>query len=322
MEILCMNENIDYTHIPAKINYYSNENFKIPAHWHTNIELEYVIHGKVQITKNGKARWISAGECIIIDSGSVHKLRTAPDEHAEGISLIFSNEYLKGICPDFENISFDLGHSPEKKRLFYETIEELFYIHKEQSETNTDKTSDQDTYTFLLESSYIQRILYLMMNDFVINNKQTQQTRAQITGQNQRIKLCIRYMEEHYCENLNAGEMAERTGVSREYFSRSFKKYTGTTFCEYLNTLRLSFAFRSLVSSKNSILDIAMESGFPDQRAFVRCFRGRYNCSPSEYRKQLKNHGKSQIVQKPVNNCEEIPSSRSYTIDESNISFK
>ena len=184
------------------------------------------------------------------------------------------------------------------------------------------KDSDEGTYDFLLENSYIQQILYLMMNNFIQKDKPLQQRHAQITGQNQRIKLCVDYMEEHYHENISAGEMADRTGISREYFSRCFKKYTGTTFCEYLNNLRLSSAFRSLVSSKNSILDIAMESGFPDQRAFVRCFRIRYNCSPSEYRKQLKKHKKSQIVHKPVNNCEEFINSRSYNRDEANLSFK
>lgn len=148
MEILCMNERIDNTHIPAKVSYYSNKSFKIPTHWHTNIELEYVTHGKIRITKNGKKRWIGPGECIIIDSGSVHKLRTAKEEQAEGISLIFSNEYLKEICPDFENITFDLGHCPEKKKLFYNTIEELFCIQKKQVKNKQDSRHDADTMIF------------------------------------------------------------------------------------------------------------------------------------------------------------------------------
>ena len=53
-----------------------------------------------------------------------------------------------------------------------------------------------------------------------------------------------------------------------------------------MNQVRVSKAFRDLLETDYSILEIAMRSGFPDTRSFINVFRDTYGMTPSQYRKK------------------------------------
>ena len=295
MDILCMNERLDKKRVPAKVIYFLYEDGKIPAHWHMNVEINCVIHGEMSMLVDGKRTLFSDGECVIVNSNCVHIARSVSENRAEGICLVFSYEYMRELCPDLDNIRFDWNSCPEKQAELYGLIEEIYYIYKKRFDQG--KPADIDdgsSYDFLLVKSFIDRILYLLFSDFRAKEEETVHPRLQ--RQNKRIQTSVAFIEKHYSETLSVEDMAELTGVSREYFSRSFKQYTGITFSQYLNTVRLMIAFRQLVSTDLPVLDIAMSSGFPDLRAFVRCFKNVYHCSPTEYRKKNKPEKISQIV--------------------------
>ena len=74
--------------------------------------------------------------------------------------------------------------------------------------------------------------------------------------------------------------------MSMEYLARILKKYTGNTFKTHLNQVRVSKAFRDLLETDYSILEIAMRNGFPDTRSFINVFRDTYGMTPSQYRKK------------------------------------
>lgn len=67
-------------------------------------------------------------------------------------------------------------------------------------------------------------------------------------------------------------DMANLYNISCEHLSRLFKKKLGLTFKEYLYSVRLTHACRLLAHTEKSILDISMEAGFPDMRAFSQQF--------------------------------------------------
>jgi transcriptional regulator GlxA family with amidase domain len=54
----------------------------------------------------------------------------------------------------------------------------------------------------------------------------------------------------------------------------------------YLHTLRVEHAKNLLRQSSRSILEIAYESGFSDQRTFNRVFKQHTDRTPKEYRRQ------------------------------------
>ena len=64
------------------------------------------------------------------------------------------------------------------------------------------------------------------------------------------------------------------------------KKYTGNTFKTHLNQVRVSKAFRDLLETDYSVLEIAMRNGFSDTRSLINVFRDTYGMTPSQYRKK------------------------------------
>ena len=73
-------------------------------------------------------------------------------------------------------------------------------------------------------------------------------------------------------------------GLSREYLARSFKKYMGNTFKEYLDSVRISNAYKELMNTDLSVLEVALDNGFNDSRTFIKAFKDVYHETPHKYR--------------------------------------
>ena len=61
MGLLCMDEYLDERISPVKLIYWSDETTQIPAHWHTNMELNYVATGAMTLLENGRELNMEAG---------------------------------------------------------------------------------------------------------------------------------------------------------------------------------------------------------------------------------------------------------------------
>ena len=94
----------------------------------------------------------------------------------------------------------------------------------------------------------------------------------------------ITYISEHYKERITLNDVADFVGYSRCYFSRTFRKFAGVTFLEYLTAKRLNAASDMLMHSAKSINEIAREAGFGSVSSFNRVFLEQKNCSPTRYR--------------------------------------
>ncbi|MDL2300856.1 AraC family transcriptional regulator [Lachnospiraceae bacterium OttesenSCG-928-D06] len=97
----------------------------------------------------------------------------------------------------------------------------------------------------------------------------------------------IEHIEENYwnCE-LSVETVADRYGFSLSYFSKLFNSYTGKTFPDYMNQLRLQIAKELLQDeSQMSIQEIGKKVGFNSSSYFSAAFRKYYGVSPSQIRK-------------------------------------
>lgn len=96
-------------------------------------------------------------------------------------------------------------------------------------------------------------------------------------GQGYNMKLICQimdYINEHFCNDLSVQAIAEEFNFSREYISRVFKRYTGTTIMEQIIQTRMEYAHEQLVKTEKSIESIAIISGFGDARNFKAAMKG------------------------------------------------
>ncbi len=110
--------------------------------------------------------------------------------------------------------------------------------------------------------------------------------RHSICGKN-KLQETLEYINNNYTDALTLQDVAAFYGVSCEHFSRMFKKQMNMTFKEYLSRIRLSHANKLLLHTTETMLDIAMKTGFPDLRAFNRQFKEMYDMTPKECRSLL-----------------------------------
>ncbi|EFM12520.1 two component transcriptional regulator, AraC family [Paenibacillus curdlanolyticus YK9] len=85
-------------------------------------------------------------------------------------------------------------------------------------------------------------------------------------------------------QQLTAAEVAQRLNMSRSYFNQCFKEIIGHPFNEYLRKLRMDKAKEHLLFTNRTILWIAEETGYMDEKYFSRIFRDQVGMLPSEFR--------------------------------------
>lgn len=96
-----------------------------------------------------------------------------------------------------------------------------------------------------------------------------------------------RHIDLHLGEALDLATLAGVAHFSPFHFHRVFTAWTGETLGDHLRRRRLEVAaLRLLTQPRSSVLDIALTVGFGSGEAFARAFRGRFDCSPSQWRQQ------------------------------------
>lgn len=93
----------------------------------------------------------------------------------------------------------------------------------------------------------------------------------------------LAYLEDHITELLSLEQAAEFTGYSKFHFSRLFKDYTGSTYHEFIQDLRIRKA-KELLADENSVTEVAYQTGFHDLASFSRAFKSNTGMTPTKYR--------------------------------------
>ncbi|WP_235908362.1 helix-turn-helix domain-containing protein [Roseiconus nitratireducens] len=93
------------------------------------------------------------------------------------------------------------------------------------------------------------------------------------------------YIAKNYQEPLTSQIIAEAHGVHPNYAMNLFRKAFGTTMTAFIVQHRISHAQRLLVTTEDTILNVAMNSGFQSLSRFNEAFKAECGCSPRDYRK-------------------------------------
>ena len=99
-----------------------------------------------------------------------------------------------------------------------------------------------------------------------------------------RLKDILKYVETNYADKISVADAADICGFSQSHFMKFFKNNMDVSFTDYLNDYRLTMAARLLVSSSDTIVNVAAETGFDNLSYFNRLFKRKYGCTPTIFR--------------------------------------
>ncbi len=133
----------------------------------------------------------------------------------------------------------------------------------------------------LLETNALLRLLLaVFFSDY--DSPQTVNTMYGLT----RFQQVLEYIRCHLQEPLTIRELAEVAKLNPTYFSNLFSRYIGVSPIRYINKRRIEEAQKLLLSTDQTLYQIAREVGFSDEYYFSRVFKKIVGLAPDHYRRQ------------------------------------
>jgi AraC-like DNA-binding protein len=100
------------------------------------------------------------------------------------------------------------------------------------------------------------------------------------------VRKMLKISEERFRDpGLSVNVISEELFYNPKYLSHAFKKKTGVSYSDYLNSLRIKYAVSLFSHGLDSVKNVAALSGFSDPLYFSTVFKKYTGTSPSEYKK-------------------------------------
>ncbi len=103
-----------------------------------------------------------------------------------------------------------------------------------------------------------------------------------------RLRRVREHVDQHLEEPLDLPALAPVAAMSAGGFGRFFREATGQSFRDWLVGRRLERAVVLLRNHNEPIGRVAEAVGFGSERTFRRLFQGRFGCTPSRFRSQVR----------------------------------
>lgn len=261
-------------------------------HAHDYIEIAYVASGKGIHHVGGKEFIVSKGDLFLINYDIPHEFRSVPSFKEGPVAVyncIFRPEFIDQSLIKSRSFS-DIGHIFLLNSLF-----------KEEGLGNDIKLLGKDLHEIeeLYEKMYyefqnrpygyveILRAYLLELLVKIFRLYRMQDTNESSKRSKYYFDNVIKFMKEHYKQDIKLDDLASMTFLSRNYFCSCFKECTGLTVLEYIQKLRIEEACKLLKNKELRISDVAASIGYIDIKFFNKLFKKITGKSPSEYRRSL-----------------------------------
>ncbi len=98
----------------------------------------------------------------------------------------------------------------------------------------------------------------------------------------------FQYITEHLSMNLRLNEIAEQTNYSIGFFTKRFARDNKITVKQYIHDKLMSQIEQLLIYSDLSLKEISNQFEFCELSYFTRWFKRYKGCTPTEYKKRLR----------------------------------
>lgn len=261
---------------------YVYENTISLPHWHTYIELLYLLDGETEIQIGAKQYFGRPGDFYIINSNEVHHtLSCEPGKNFRhlviqfdpgliypGASSMYEVKYILPFLTSSTNsyICIDGDSLKEIKDILNHILEEY--------------EGRKPGYELEIKGCILRIFAWLVRNSYVdlLDEKPIEHLIE--------MKELLYYIEKHYQDSISLEMAAGMVSMSPSHFCRLFRKITGKTYVSYLNFIRLREAEKQLILTNDTVAEIAANVGFANVTYFNRIFKREYGLTPIALRKQ------------------------------------
>ena len=272
----------DFPYIASRVELDKYIGRYVPWHWHKAVELFYMESGSIEYETPGGKLLFPAGSGGMVNSNVLHMTKAVSQAgkhiqllHIFDVSLLsgeqgsrIEQKYIAPVitAPQIEIIPIFPGNAAEEKIL--QLILEAFHF-----------SGDESGYEIKLRE--ILSEIWLMLFELFCP---MQEENTKHNKSNDKIKLMMIYIHEHYQERISIPELAAAAYLSERECYRVFRDCLHMTPVEYIKSYRLQAACQMLAKGQEPVTVISHDCGLGSSSYFGKVFREYAHCSPTEYR--------------------------------------
>ncbi|MBC7959099.1 MAG: response regulator [Vallitaleaceae bacterium] len=108
---------------------------------------------------------------------------------------------------------------------------------------------------------------------------------TQVNTYSYHVEKCTKYIHQHYGENISPSDLSDMFDINNAYLSRIFKKETGSSITDYINSVRIEESKSLIQNTNKKMYEIAELTGFSSTQRFFLIFKKMVGCAPGDFRK-------------------------------------
>lgn len=261
---------VEYHHLAA-----SHPQYVMALHWHVEFEIIRVLEGIFQLSIDEQEYNVCKGSSIIIPAGALH---SGIPKDCTYECLVFdinmlmgqNNSCLKLIRKVIDHEVAFTYVFPESYNDIHQTVWTMFDAISGRKEGH--QLTVLGTLYQLIGTIFSKNYYHAAPEQPLRNHRRIVQ-----------LKAALEFMESSYHTQLTLEEMAGSVNMSPKYFCRFFQEMTHRTPVDYLNYYRIERACYQLLTTDQSITEIAYNSGFNDLSYFIKTFKKYKGTTPKKY---------------------------------------
>lgn len=265
--------------LPFSVSVLKNPNDE--HHFHKELELIFVLKGQVTYLLDGKKYILNEHDLFYVNSLDMHSVFSEPTENIV-LSFKINTYFFDAYYDNFSNYIFEFDENINNKD--NATYNNLISVIAKLVLSNI---KQEVNYKLDSLNSVIEIALILVQN---VNHEIVNRDSNKVYKQD-RIYNMIKYIENNYTDSsISLHSISKEMHLTPQYVSKFFKENLTIGFIDYVNKLRINNSLSSLLKTKKSILDIAIEYGFNDHKSYNRIFKKEFGMTASEYKKSYINN--------------------------------
>lgn len=251
-------------------------------HYHEFDKIIIFLSGNVSYIIEGRAYQLKPYDIVLVPHNHIHRPLIDTSVPYERIIVYLSSGFIESCKTDTYDLSSCFRRVRENHsdvlRIHNMAVSRLFQTIK-----NLEHACQSDGYANEL---YCQ---VLFLEFMICLNRSMRGTNLEYLtppSAGKTVQDILAYISAHLTEPMDVGQIAAAFHMSRYYMMHLFKRETGYTILNYINSKRLLMA-KELLAGDTPITDICYECGFQNYSSFSRIYKETFQETPRETRTKL-----------------------------------
>lgn len=258
------------------IHFMMNDTNSEELHQHSGLEIIWLFTGKLKVTIGPYDYHLHEDDLLLINHFESH--RVIPQAlNTRFIQLHMDSLFIYKHNHDFYSLNYDLKSfkNSEDNQHPYDVVRILFsqliaYPNKGSRAKNKD----------------VLRLLGYLTSRFSRKLPTPEPENRALNKDFNIVQQILNRVELDFKGKVTLNQIAREQHYNSSYLSDIFRKNVGVTFKAYLEEVRIRYSLFLLQNQGTSIMNVALSSGFSDEKSYYKAIKSKFSLTPLQLRKK------------------------------------